>query len=294
MPDFAADWYPDPNGRAELRYWDGQAWTDHVSNGGAQGSDLFAASGQPPAPTGASGAFDTLDAALTLGNEGKNVAGQVSGTGYRGAGIQGAVGGGGSIFNEPVLVVNQKAKLIELNNQYSIFDQNGQQIASVEQVGQSAFRKFIRFFGSIDQFFVTKLEVRDAGGRVLMGLTRPGKIFKSKVIVSDASGNEVGRIVQKNMIGKINFALEAGGIQLGAIKGENWRAWNFRIEDANGTEVARVTKTFEGIAKTMFTTADNYVVQVHTRAAEPLNSLVVASALSIDTALKQDARGLGA
>ena len=33
--------------------------------------------------------------------------------------------GGGSIFTEPVLVVNQKAKLIELKNQYSVFDQNG-------------------------------------------------------------------------------------------------------------------------------------------------------------------------
>ena len=44
----------------------------------------------------------------------------------------------------------------------------------------------------------------------------------------------------------------------------------------------------------MFTTADNYVVQVHQRQAEPLNTLVIASALSIDTALKQDARGFGA
>ena len=43
----------------------------------------------------------------------------------------------------------------------------------------------------------------------------------------------------------------------------------------------------------MFTTADNYVLQVHHRPPEPLNSLVVASALSIDTALKQDNRGLG-
>jgi len=295
MSEFAANWYPDPNGRAELRYWDGAAWTDHISNGGVQGSDPLTAGGEPAAPKGVSKAFDKVDSALTVGNEGKNVADQVGGTGYRGAGIQGVAGGGtGSIFSEPVLVVNQKAKLIELNNQYSIFDQNGQQIAAVEQVGQGAFRKFIRFFGSLDQFFTTNLEVRDAGGRVLMGLTRPGKIFKSKVIVSNPSGIEIGRIVQKNMFGKINFTLESGGQALGAIKGENWRAWNFRIEDAQETEIARVTKTFEGIAKTMFTTADNYVVQVHQRAGEPLNTLVVASALSIDTALKQDARGFGA
>jgi uncharacterized RDD family membrane protein YckC len=26
-----ADWYPDPQGEARLRYWDGQRWTDHTS-----------------------------------------------------------------------------------------------------------------------------------------------------------------------------------------------------------------------------------------------------------------------
>ena len=34
-------------------------------------------------------------------------------------------GGSGSVFDEPILVVNQKAKLIELNNQYSVMDQHG-------------------------------------------------------------------------------------------------------------------------------------------------------------------------
>ena len=100
-------------------------------------------------------------------------------------------------------------------------------------------------------------------------------------------------LVQDNMIGKIHFTLQAGGYTYGSIRAENWRAWNFRIEDHTGTEVARITKTFEGIAKTLFTTADNYVVQLHAQLPQPLLSLVVASALSVDTALKQDSRGLG-
>ncbi|MEZ5375571.1 MAG: phospholipid scramblase-related protein [Acidimicrobiales bacterium] len=282
-------WHPDPSGRNEQRYWDGTSWTEHVANRGETGVDPMAVA-TPPAPS----ALDRVDSGLTIGNEGSKVQEQLTGTGYRGVGLSGPVaGGGGSLLNEPILVVNQKAKLIELNNEYSVFDQNGTKIAAVTQVGQSAFRKLLRLFFSFDQFLTHRLAVVDAAGSVQLKLTRPGKIFKSKVIVEDGNGNELGRIIQKNMIGKINFDLESGGQTLGAIKAENWRAWNFRIEDTSGTEIARVTKTWEGLAKTMFTTADNYVVQISQRPPEPLNSLVVASALSIDTALKQDNRGFG-
>lgn len=198
-----------------------------------------------------------------------------------------------TIFDEPILVVNQKAKLIELNNQYSVFDQHGRQIAAVEQVGQSTMKKVARLVASVDQFMTHQLQVRDAAGGVLLNITRPRKLMKSTVVIADGDGQELGRIVQQNVIGKINFSIESNGHALGAIKGENWRAWNFRIENTAGQEIARITKTWEGLAKTMFTTADNYVVQFHQRPAEPLNSLIVASALSVDTALKQDNRGLG-
>ncbi len=87
--------------------------------------------------------------------------------------------------------------------------------------------------------------------------------------------------------------MHAGGRRIGSLNAENWRAWNFNIADEGGTEVARMTKTWEGLAKTMFTTADNYVVQIHRPLDEPLRSLVLASALGVDTALKQDARGFG-
>ena len=34
-----AAWYPDPSGRFELRYWNGSAWTEHVSRSGQQFTD---------------------------------------------------------------------------------------------------------------------------------------------------------------------------------------------------------------------------------------------------------------
>ena len=36
----AARWAADPYGRHEMRYWDGAAWTAHVSDAGVTGHDL--------------------------------------------------------------------------------------------------------------------------------------------------------------------------------------------------------------------------------------------------------------
>lgn len=42
-PAVPADWYKDPSGRYEYRYWDGTKWTDNVSRAGVTYKD-------PPVP----------------------------------------------------------------------------------------------------------------------------------------------------------------------------------------------------------------------------------------------------
>ena len=267
----APNWYPDPMGRHEYRWFDGTTWTDQVSSHGKQSVDPVAAPASVP----------TRD--VSVDKVAKDVAR---------AGIQaGAVQGGGTLFTEPVLVVNQKAQFIEINNEYAISDQHGNQIGAVRQVGQSAAKQVMRVLTSMDQFMTHKLQVVDAHGHVVLQLTRPAKMVKSKIILQDAQGTEIGQIIQDNVFGKIHFTLSAGGHTYGSINAQNWRAWNFSITDHTGAEVASITKTFAGLARAMFTTADNYVVQIHRQLEEPLRSLVVAAAVSVDTALKQDKRG---
>jgi uncharacterized protein YxjI len=268
-----AGWYPDPMGRHEVRYYDGTEWTEHVASHGRQAVDPISGPSHVP----------------TVQRDPEKVRRDVDKAGV----AAGTVQGGGTIFSEPVLVVNQKAKLIEVNNEYAVYDQHANQIGAVRQVGQSAAKKVMRVLTSYDQFMTHKLQVVDMAGNVLLALTRPAKLLKSRVIVQNGTGAEIGNIVQQNAIGKIRFALESGGSTYGSINAENWRAWNFNIQDHTGIEVARITKTWEGLAKTMFTTADNYVVQIHRPLEDPLRSLVVASALCVDTALKQDSRGFG-
>lgn len=265
-------WYADPATTFDLRWWDGGRWTDAVVKGGVQTTS--------PLPDGRTPV-------------------QVSSTGYvkdqvqRRAGIAPTAAGSGTLFTEPVLVVNQKAKLIELTNEYAVYDQAGQPLGTVVEVGQSAVKKAVRFLSSVDQFLTHRLEVRDTAGTPLLLLTRPAKLVKSRVVVSRPGVGELGQLVQENVFGKIRFGMYSGGRQVGSLNAQNWRAWDFRILDEAGVEVARIKKTFEGVAKTLFTTADNYVVQIHRPLRDPLLSLVVAAALTVDTALKQDARGLG-
>lgn len=61
MEPKAADWYVDPSGDFNHRYWNGQKWTEHVSRGGKALADAgwprrvahepFRVLNEPPAPS---------------------------------------------------------------------------------------------------------------------------------------------------------------------------------------------------------------------------------------------------
>jgi uncharacterized protein YxjI len=279
----SAGWHPDPSGAHELRYFDGTQWTEHVSDRGVTST----------APLAAGSVGRSMDSVDRIGAFGTDTSEQVRRQVAQNTGAAPVAAGTGDLFSEPTLVVNQKAKIFELNNEYTVFDAEGNKVGAVIQVGQSGARKALRFVSNVDQFLKVQLDVVDAWGRPVLRLTRPGKVLKSTVIVSRPDGTEVGRLKQENAIGKIRFAILVGEHKYGSINAENWRAWNFSIRDHTETEVARITKTWEGFAKAMFTTADNYVVQIHRPLEEPLRTLVVAAAVSVDTALKQDEGGSG-
>jgi uncharacterized protein YxjI len=197
-----------------------------------------------------------------------------------------------SLLEASRLVVNQKAKLVELTNQYSIRDPEGLELGRVQEEGQSKLRKTLRFVTDVDQFLTHTLAVYESDGSKLLELKRPRKVFKSRLLVSGADGREIGQIVQENVFGKIRFDLVgAHGEVLGYIKAENWRAWDFAITDATDREIGRIDKKFVGIAKEVFTTGDNYVVDISPEAQGDLRLMALAAAVAVDTALKQDSRG---
>jgi len=195
------------------------------------------------------------------------------------------------LLDRSVLVFTQKAKLIELTNEYRILDDQGNEVGLIRQEGQSKARKLLRLVTDVDQFLTHKLSVYDRTGGKVVQLTRPAKILKSTVHISDGQGREVGKIVQQNVVGKKRFALQsAAGEDLGSINAENLWSWDFAIQDRSGQEVGRITKKWSGLLREGFTTADNYILNVTGMVSPDLRLIMLASAAGVDLALKQDER----
>lgn len=260
----SADWYADPLGRFEKRYWDGARWTEHVTSNGAPSVDPPLA---PPAP---------------VSSRGDEVSGQQSRRPDVGPKPSEA-----SVLSQQVLIVNQKLRLVGNKAEYAIFDQQGRQISIVRELSRGLLANAISI--RPPQNRTRRLQVLDDHDNLVLALTRPANFAKSTVIVHDAGGSEIGRIVQKSLgvIGSVRFALESNGRAVGTMRAEGWNTWDFAVHDGTGSEVARITKTWAGWGKERFTKADNYVVEIHKPLQDPLRSLAVATALTVDVALKQ-------
>ena len=200
-----------------------------------------------------------------------------------------AFSGDGTLVGAPVVAVAQRTKIVEAVTEYGAYDADGTLLATVRQVGQGRTKRILRLVTPFDIFFTHRFEVRDPGGALLGTLTRPSKLFRSRIEVAGSNGEPVGTIRQLNVFGHIDFALEGpDGFEHGRLRARGWRAWDFDVTDRSGRPVAEVVKAWEGFARTIFTTADRWVLRVARPLDEPLQTMVVAAALAVDVALKQD------
>ena len=182
--------------------------------------------------------------------------------------------------------VHQRRKVFEMRNQYTLTDDAGQPLGTIEQVDQSPFTFLARLFSDLDVALPVKLAIADAEGRPVLRLHKPW--LRYRVAVTAGDGTPLGFVTKRIKLGKAAFNVtDANGQPLGEMKSENWRARNFRIEGPSGSEVARVTKQWRGLLTEAFTDADSYAVTFESTTAEPMRSLALAAALSVDLTMKQ-------
>lgn len=133
------------------------------------------------------------------------------------------------------------------------------------------------------------IRVRTAAGEPVLEVRRGVSFWLSRVEVLDAQGRRVGGFKQKFFtLGGAFEVLDAGDQPLCRLQGK-WTGWEFKFQRPDGRVVASVNKKWAGMAKELFTSADNYLLEIsHDIPAEdPLRTLVVAAVLCIDMVLKE-------
>ncbi len=276
VPQAASGWYPDPLARNEFRFWNGSLWTDHVSSHGRQGIDPL----RTPPPIG-----ERIDRAKSsssppqrevVSRKTQKVRKQIHAAEL--VGTSGAFDP--SILNEPVLVINQKGKLIEMRAEFAVHDQHGRQLGAVRGRRMSS-----------------RMQVVDMDGRQLIELRREASALSSKTAIAGPNGSKIGRVVPSVSWKELDrlFKLENASNQpIGAVFGEDRhhqsakkRHRNFNVQNTSGTVVARISKTRAPLAKELLTKGDHYVLSIAGQPSNEVRSLMIAAVLVIDARLHQ-------
>ncbi|MEW1908210.1 phospholipid scramblase-related protein [Kitasatospora sp. NPDC085895] len=202
-----------------------------------------------------------------------------------------AAPGGGSLFSESVLVFNEKPKLIELTAEYTVFDRDGTEVGRAVETGHHVLNRAARLLSpALASELRRTVEVRDADGTPALVLEKAAHFLRPEVSVTRPDGTPVGRIALQGKGLRPAFDIHTTEHKIGTVRDSSLRGDEISVLDLAGTEIAHITKTWEGVARVTFTRADHYVLRIMRPLADPLRTLVVATALCVDLALKSDTR----
>lgn len=201
-----------------------------------------------------------------------------------------------SILDQPLLVVFQPPKLIATSDTYTYSLPDGTQLAVGEQTNQGLGRKLLRMASNLDSRLKTLVEVTQDGSKVF-SMERKGALGKNTMVIRDSEDRDVGEVKQTRRDRRARFALVADGDTLAtADVGRLRPGQGFDIVDADGEVVAFVRRLHEGAFKSVTRWAmdspDNYVLRMAKPLEDPLRTLVVATPMSVDSAVNQDDEGL--
>lgn len=193
-----------------------------------------------------------------------------------------------SILNLNNYFIKEHKGVFKAANNFDVFDPaSGNKVMECREPNLGFFTKIFRFT-DYKRFTPFELVITATDGTRVMTVKRGFSLFLSKVEVLDETGQLVGGFKQKLFsIGGAFRVLDAQENEICTLKGK-WTSWEFKFLQGD-KELAQVTKKWAGLAKELFTTADNYVLSLSqdVRPNDQLRILALAAVMSIDMVLKE-------
>lgn len=186
--------------------------------------------------------------------------------------------------------IKERVAFMKLTDAYDIFDpESGAQVgvAKEEPPGWATFARLL-----INKALLpTTVNIYEGaeGGQPLFSLRKGMTLLRSKVTVVNREGVPLGRFDSKIFsFGGGFYVVNAQEEQVAEVKGD-WKGWNFKILDAQQNEIGLITKKWAGLGKELFTSADNYIIDLSDSAPQgpEIAALMLAAGLAIDIVFKE-------
>jgi uncharacterized protein YxjI len=192
-------------------------------------------------------------------------------------------------LNRNVFLIKEHVGIFKAASNFDIYDpQTGQVILECREDNLGFFTKLFRFT-DYKRMTPFEIEIRRPDGETLLTIRRGVTLLRSTVEVLDDNGALIGKFRQRLLtIGGKFEVLDANGQLLCMLKGR-LLGWDFKFISNDNKEFATVTKKWAGLGKELFTSADNYVLQIGNEVPEnhPLRKLIIAAVMCIDFVLKE-------
>ncbi len=191
-------------------------------------------------------------------------------------------------LSKNIYLVKEHVGMFKAANNYDIYDPDtGTIIMECREDRLGILTKILRFT-DYKRNTPFDIQIRTPEGQPIVSVKRGISIFLSKVQVLDENDRVIGMFKQKLFsIGGAFSVFDANENPVCQLKGK-WTGWDFKFLDGS-TELAHVTKKWAGIGKELFTSADNYVLQISDSvpADHVARQLIVAAVMCIDMVLKE-------
>ena len=195
-----------------------------------------------------------------------------------------------SILEKNLYLFKEHLGLIKAHNNYDIFDpESKEMILHCREKNLNIFYKIVRIFlKDYKRMTPFEIEIKGLTGKKILKVKKGVSLILSKIQVYDENDNIVGIFKQRLFPFGNNFdMLDKSENLVCKLKG-NFIGWNFKFLKGD-SEVGIVTKKWAGIGKEMFTSADNYILEIKDKVEKdsPLRLLILAAVICIDMVIKE-------
>ncbi|MFM7005926.1 MAG: LURP-one-related family protein [Flavobacteriales bacterium] len=189
-----------------------------------------------------------------------------------------------------LFLIKEHIGLFKAANNFDIYNpESAEHIFNCREENLGGFTKFFRFT-KYKIMTPIAVEIKTVAGEPILSIKRGFSFFGFKpLLVYDEKGALVGTLNRRIRIAGAKIEINDKNNQpLFLLKG-NFIGWDFKIYK-NDQIIAQITKKWAGLGKELFTSADNYILQIENN-VEPNDTgrvLLLAAVLCIDFLLKEN------